>query len=358
MATEKHDEEATHEEALAHRISGSYALIQRRALVSVVSSSGSGPPTFCVKAGAKVLELRGERLYLVKHVLGCVHVPQPVKKPCRAPNTEQPTSGKEQLKARLKRLTTQGSLMGFVDRPLTTSEKSQFERLLANAFLDCVKLPKRITFSQRIVKDRISEAVSEIDTVFSRQPTVTSTFDSFKDVSKNKLLENGTENHIFGKIENITGVSYTGDYVIEQVESALAIMRTKYNGTIQAVTCDSDGTHRKARTDLKKLHPEIISLPCSAHHINLIFQESYAVKFEDNEDYLPGDTKAATGSSKFWDSLKDVLALLRPLVDAQAKAESDDCTLAEIGVCLADSSFLEHSVASERSILLEKLERR
>ncbi|GAU98526.1 hypothetical protein RvY_09660 [Ramazzottius varieornatus] len=276
----------------------------------------------------------------------------PVKKPYRALDTEQPTSGKEPLKARLKRATTQGSLMGFVDRPLTTSEKSQFERLLANAFLDCF--------------------VAVIRT------------------------ENGTENHIFGKIENVTGVSYTGDYVIEQVESALAIMRTEHNGIIQAVTCDSDGAHRKARTDLKTLHPEIISLPCSAHQINLIFQEvlkflpkfpaickcalsiiswfgvsnqslrrlfklhevlysksislprpthtrwysyhfsflnvqkssmalqSYAVKFRDNEDYLPGDTKAAIGSSKFWDSLKDVLALLRPLVDAPAKAESVD----------------------------------
>ncbi|GAU91911.1 hypothetical protein RvY_04078 [Ramazzottius varieornatus] len=60
--------------------------------------------------------------------------------------------------------------------------------------------------------------------------------------------------------------------------------------------------------------------------------QSYAVKFGDNEDYLPGDTKAAIGSSKFWDSLKDVLALLRPLVDAPAKAESVDCTLADMGV--------------------------
>ncbi|GAU91910.1 hypothetical protein RvY_04077 [Ramazzottius varieornatus] len=222
-----------------------------------------------------------------------------------APDTEQPTSGKDQLKARLKRPATQGSLMGFVDRPPTTSEKSQFERLLANAFLDCnmsfrsvenesfvelikflrpsVKLPNRITFSQRIVKDRIFEAVSEIDAVFSRQPTVTLAFDSFKNVFKNKLLgfvavirtENGTENHIFGKLENITGVSYTGDYVVEQVESALAIMRTKSNGTIQAVTCDSDGAKPKARTDLRKLHPETISLSCSAHQINLIFQEVF-----------------------------------------------------------------------------------
>ncbi|GAU93619.1 hypothetical protein RvY_05534 [Ramazzottius varieornatus] len=111
--------------------------------------------------------------------------------------------GKEQLKARLKPPTTQGSLMGFVDRPLTTSEKCQFETLLASAFLD--------------FKDRISRAVSNIDTVFSRQPTVTLTFVSFKNVYKNKLLGsvavirtgNGTENHIFG--ENITDVSYTGD---------------------------------------------------------------------------------------------------------------------------------------------------
>ncbi|GAU93620.1 hypothetical protein RvY_05535 [Ramazzottius varieornatus] len=36
-------------------------------------------------------------------------------------------------------------------------------------------------------------------------------------------------------------------------------MRTKHNGTIQAVTFNSDGAHRKARIDLEKLHSEIIS---------------------------------------------------------------------------------------------------
>ena len=63
---------------------------------------------------------------------------------------------------------------------------------------------------------------------------------------------------------------------------------------------------------------------------------------------------------KFWESLKDALAILRPLVDAQAKSESDECTLCEIGVCFGDifTSFSGHSNVGERVILLDKLEKR
>lgn len=47
-------------------------------------------------------------------------------------------------------------------------------------------------------------------------------------------------------------------------------------------------------------------------------------------------------------------------MDAQGKAESDDCTLAEIGECFGAiyKSFAEHAVLDHRVLLLEKLERR
>ena len=52
-------------------------------------------------------------------------------------------------------------------------------------------------------------------------------------------------------------------------------MKTEYGGVIRAVTCDSDGAHRKARKELSKTHPELVVLPCSAHQVNLIFQDVF-----------------------------------------------------------------------------------
>ena len=87
--------------------------------------------------------------------------------------------------------------------------------------------------------------------------------------------DSSTENYIFGTVEKITGINYTGDYVVAKVEAAMLTMETEYGGAIRAVTCDSDGAHRKARKELIKTHPELIVLPCSAHQINLIFQDVF-----------------------------------------------------------------------------------
>ena len=91
----------------------------------------------------------------------------------------------------------------------------------------------------------------------------------------------------------------------------------------------------------------------------ILFQ-SYAVRYGDHTDMLPFSVRVVVEQSKFWDILKEVVAMLRPLVDAQAKTESDQCTLGEVGVCFGELfiAFSAHSNFDERTILLEKLEKR
>ena len=90
------------------------------------------------------------------------------------------------------------------------------------------------------------------------------------------------------------------------------------------------------------------------------FFQNYAVKYGEHKDMLPFLVKVVIEQHKFWDALKDCLALLLPLVDAQAKTESDDCTLGEVGVCFGQiyACFEAHSNAEERVLLLDKLEKR
>ena len=90
-----------------------------------------------------------------------------------------------------------------------------------------------------------------------------------------------------------------------------------------------------------------------------VFQ-NYALKYGDKIEALPFTVRVVIEENKFWESLKDTLAVLRPLVDAQAKSESDDCTLGDIGACFGDmfTSFAGHSNVEERAILLDKLEKR
>ena len=88
--------------------------------------------------------------------------------------------------------------------------------------------------------------------------------------------------------------------------------------------------------------------------------QNYAVKHGGNNDTLPFTVGLVIQENKFWDALRDVLKVLRPLVDAQAKAESDGCTLGEIGACFGDMfvSFATHENVEERAILMDKLENR
>ena len=99
-----------------------------------------------------------------------------------------------------------------------------------------------------------------------------SLFIGFVAVVRNEV---STENYVFDNIEDITGVNYTGDFVVSKVEDSLQKMKSKYFGTIRAVTCDSDGAHRKARKDLMVKHPELVILPCSAHQVNLVFHDVF-----------------------------------------------------------------------------------
>lgn len=87
--------------------------------------------------------------------------------------------------------------------------------------------------------------------------------------------EASTENYVFDNVEDITGVNYTGDYVVSKVEDAMRTMKMVYGGTIRAVTCDSDGAHRKARKELIIKYPEVVVLPCSAHQVNLVFHDVF-----------------------------------------------------------------------------------
>ena len=172
----------------------------------------------CVLAGKKTSEIRGEKLFPLKHLLGCVHVPPEVKKQHKQPDgdgapppttltTKRASSGNQNT---AKRSSTQANMLAFLDRPLSSSETSQLERLLAEFFIDCnvafksiekpslvqlltflrpsVKLPGRTTFRTRIISGRIAEAQSEIEQALKGQSNVTLTFDGFKNVSKNKLL--------------------------------------------------------------------------------------------------------------------------------------------------------------------------
>ncbi|GAV05072.1 hypothetical protein RvY_15257 [Ramazzottius varieornatus] len=88
--------------------------------------------------------------------------------------------------------------------------------------------------------------------------------------------------------------------------------------------------------------------------------QDYALKYGKTTDDLPSDAKVVIEQHTFWDGLKDVVILLRPLVPAQSEAEYDECTLGDIGVCFGDiyAAFSNHPVPEERPILLEKLERR
>ena len=172
----------------------------------------------CVKAGKKSPELRGEKSYLLRHLHGCVHVPSNIKKQHKqseeaaapAPSTpaiKRSVSGGDPAS---KRVSLQSGMQSFLDRPLSKTETAQFERLLAECFIDCnvsfksiekqsfiklltflrptVKLPGRTAFRTRIIAERIAEAQSEIDKALKSQLNVTLTFDGFKDVSRNKLL--------------------------------------------------------------------------------------------------------------------------------------------------------------------------
>lgn len=171
---------------------------------------------FCLKAGKKLIDLRGEKSYLQRHLLDCTSVPSSIKK--KHAGISDPSSTVEKRSAEefaggaphVKLSTKQGSMAAFLDRPLTGSETIQFERLLAEFFLDCnvafrsiespslmnlltflrptVKLPSRPTFTRRVVKSRIAEAHTEIEEAFRNQSAITLTFDGFKNVSKNKLL--------------------------------------------------------------------------------------------------------------------------------------------------------------------------
>ena len=95
---------------------------------------------FCMKAGKKLVEIRGEKEFLRKHLLGCTFAPSDIKKkiaglPDSTSTAAKRSSGGDVSVA--KRSAKQASMMGFMDRPLTDNGTLRFEKLLAEFFLDC-----------------------------------------------------------------------------------------------------------------------------------------------------------------------------------------------------------------------------
>ncbi|GAV10060.1 hypothetical protein RvY_19579 [Ramazzottius varieornatus] len=226
------------------------------------------------------------------------------------------------------------------------------------------------------------------------------TFDGYKNVSRDKVLgflvtvrnENGTENFTLGSAIDITGTNYDGEYVMRETLQKLTEVKKDYKADVRFVTCDSDGAHRKARRLLSQKLPHIIFLPCSAHQINLVIQDvakfvprfketlrqndcittwfrksslsqgkleavqleyyskMYGVKYSANLGLVPFNLKVILDDDEFWLGAKEIAAVLRPLVSAQAKAESDNCTIADIGSAIRDI-YCGFSLLKDRNFL-------
>ncbi|GAV06650.1 hypothetical protein RvY_16606 [Ramazzottius varieornatus] len=223
----------------------------------------------CKKANVLRLEIiRSEKYYLQNHLTKCKHVPEEVKSKYAAKpekKAEPDLRGKKQ-----------SSMFGFLDRSLTKVEKQQFEILLADTCADCnfslqsienesliklfqflrptVEMLSRRVLTDRILKSRIDDTVSQVTQAISHKEDVTLTFDGFKNVSQNKLLgfvaivreENGTNSHVFESVKDISGLNYNKEYVVAEVDAVIQTMEHKYGSTFRAVTCDSDGAHIKA----------------------------------------------------------------------------------------------------------------
>ncbi|GAU92878.1 hypothetical protein RvY_04902 [Ramazzottius varieornatus] len=211
----------------------------------------------CKKANVLRLEIiRGEKYCLQNHLTKCKHVLKEVKSKYAArpeKKAEPDPRGKKQ-----------SSMFGFLDRSLTKVEKQQFEILLADTWADSnfslqsieneslvklfqflrltVEMHSRRVLTDRILKSRINDAVSQVTQAISHKKDVTLTFDGFKNVSQNKLLGNVTN-----RVEDISGLNYNGEYVVVEVAAVIQTMEHKYGSTFRAVTCDSDGAHIKAR---------------------------------------------------------------------------------------------------------------
>ncbi|GAV09958.1 hypothetical protein RvY_19438 [Ramazzottius varieornatus] len=293
--------------------------------------------------------------------------------------------------------------------PFAASEDTRMVRLLKFLRPQLV-IPSRFTVARRIVPARIKEATAEVSSKLIGQKYLTMTFDGYKNVSRDKVLgflvtvrnENGTENFTLGSAIDITGMNYDGEYVMRETLQKLTEVKKDYKADVRFVTCDSDGAHRKARRLLSQKLPHIIFLPCSAHQINLVIQDvakfvprfketlrqndcittwfrksslsqgkleavqleyyskMYGVKYSANLGLVPFNLKVILDDDEFWLGAKEIAAVLRPLVSAQAKAESDNCTIADIGSAIRDI-YCGFSLLKDRDVswtLVSQLEKR
>ncbi|GAV09015.1 hypothetical protein RvY_18621 [Ramazzottius varieornatus] len=212
----------------------------------------------------------------------CVHVP-PIVREKHFPVTVKRASATEtSTELATKRVKSQSSLLGFIDRPLTKDEQKQLDELYGDACVSC-----NIAFSaaddvrmKRLLK-------------FPRPSFLLTVRD-----------ESGTESFTLGSAIDITGVNYDGEYVMKE--------------TLQT---DDSGEERM-----------------------------YGVRYGTNLALVPSELKVVLDDDDFWAGVKEISAVLKPLVEAQEETESNNCTIADMAaairnICLSFSHLRDRNIS-------------
>ncbi|GAU91802.1 hypothetical protein RvY_03991 [Ramazzottius varieornatus] len=88
--------------------------------------------------------------------------------------------------------------------------------------------------------------------------------------------------------------------------------------------------------------------------------QMYGVRYGTNLGLVPFELKVVLDDDDFWAGAREIAVVLKPLVEAQKEAESDNCTIADMGAAIRNI-YLSFSHLRDRDIswtLMSQLEKR
>ncbi|OQV17415.1 hypothetical protein BV898_08518 [Hypsibius exemplaris] len=273
---------------------------------------------FCLACSAKSPTpnqwIRGEPDYLRRHLSNCKYLNASQLSEFRKLE-QQMDREKAEKKRKLEPVQSEVNdcvkkpvnlpLAPFMDRPLDSTQQLTFNRLLLDGFISAgipfsavenphirsalrflrpaIKLPCRQTFGGPLLDARIAEVKEVMHDAIKNAPFLNLSTDAWKDISRRKILgfvvtgpcgSGLVENFLYSS-DDVTSERYTGEDAVKKIMAVIVDIRTKHGGDVRCVTMDSDGAHIRARHLLEIQHPEILSLPCFAHQVNLMFKRVF-----------------------------------------------------------------------------------
>ncbi|GAV00730.1 hypothetical protein RvY_11536 [Ramazzottius varieornatus] len=280
----------------------------------------------CVEAGVKnVKPIRGDKPRMEQHLKKCVHVPRTVREKQFPVTVKRASATETSTELATKRVRSQSSLLGFVDRPLTKDKQKQFEELYGDACVSC-----NIPFSA--ADDARMERLLKFLVLVWSFPADSQVLAA--------LCQHASS---FGKVqfrETLRQSDVVSNWFRKSSLSQGKLRDLQFEFYSKEISMPG-----WTQTRWYSIHVSVQRVLDSKSALQM-----YGVRYGTNLGLVPFELKVVLDDDDFWAGAREIAVVLKPLVEAQREAESDNCTIADMGAAVRNIYRPGHFVDADVSV--------